>query len=308
MFIDFDVVNFRYIGGDDELGWWRKSELLEHMYLSQAQALAKPWLTTYLGSKDSLHNDGVWVTLNALWQRRGNLAKQVNVLKAGLLFSILDSSRNYYHPLLLPPRDKLVSLQTQVHEAAGIEQSPWAHYHTCVLPVCQYDKAYVHSLGFHSGKDYRDLLTFMLELERMVGAVMKEWQPVRVRYAADKAEADKLLARFNASPEKRAADKLVAEERQLAQQQAMVYAARQRAEAGKLSALREKHPCFGQWPPAPAKVKELVWTSPITEVAKLFGVSDTAIRKYCDRHDIERPPQGYWLSSSVSKRVEPGRL
>jgi hypothetical protein len=36
------------------------------------------------------------------------------------------------------------------------------------------------------------------------------------------------------------------------------------------------------------------WTRPLSRIAAEFGVSDTALRKMCDRHDIPTPGRGYW--------------
>jgi hypothetical protein len=37
-----------------------------------------------------------------------------------------------------------------------------------------------------------------------------------------------------------------------------------------------------------------IWTKPGTQLARKYGVSDVAIGKACRRHDIPRPPPGYW--------------
>lgn len=42
-------------------------------------------------------------------------------------------------------------------------------------------------------------------------------------------------------------------------------------------------------------LKQLVWRYPLTKIAADYGVSETAVRKRCKKHGIERPPQGYWL-------------
>lgn len=36
------------------------------------------------------------------------------------------------------------------------------------------------------------------------------------------------------------------------------------------------------------------WTRPLSRIAAEFGVSDTALRKMCDRHDIPTPGRGHW--------------
>lgn len=43
-----------------------------------------------------------------------------------------------------------------------------------------------------------------------------------------------------------------------------------------------------------AALFEDAWTRPLSRIAAEFGVSDTALRKMCDRHDIPTPGRGYW--------------
>jgi hypothetical protein len=38
---------------------------------------------------------------------------------------------------------------------------------------------------------------------------------------------------------------------------------------------------------------ELVWSTPVTEVAKEFGISDVALAKRCRALRIPLPPRGY---------------
>lgn len=42
---------------------------------------------------------------------------------------------------------------------------------------------------------------------------------------------------------------------------------------------------------------EQVWSEPVIEVAKKYGISDVALRKRCIKLSIPLPPQGYWLRS-----------
>jgi hypothetical protein len=53
---------------------------------------------------------------------------------------------------------------------------------------------------------------------------------------------------------------------------------------------------------------ELVWSKPVTHVAKDYGVSDVAIRKICKKHDIPLPPLGYWAKLQHGKKVEQSKL
>ena len=46
---------------------------------------------------------------------------------------------------------------------------------------------------------------------------------------------------------------------------------------------------------------KLVWRYPLTKIALDFGVSETAVRKRCNKHGIKRPPMGYWLKPANSQ-------
>jgi hypothetical protein len=43
------------------------------------------------------------------------------------------------------------------------------------------------------------------------------------------------------------------------------------------------------------------WTRPLSRIAAEFGVSDTALRKTCDRHDIPTSGRGYWAQVASGK-------
>lgn len=48
----------------------------------------------------------------------------------------------------------------------------------------------------------------------------------------------------------------------------------------------------------------LIWKHPTTEVARLFGVSDSAIAKRCKKYGINKPPRGYWAKlASIQTRA-----
>lgn len=43
------------------------------------------------------------------------------------------------------------------------------------------------------------------------------------------------------------------------------------------------------------KLEELIWKLPTTKIAKIYGVSDTCISKWCKKWNISKPPRGYWI-------------
>lgn len=47
----------------------------------------------------------------------------------------------------------------------------------------------------------------------------------------------------------------------------------------------------------------LVWETPISRLAKSFGLSNVGLRKICKRHNIPTPPLGYWAKLAHGKKV-----
>lgn len=46
----------------------------------------------------------------------------------------------------------------------------------------------------------------------------------------------------------------------------------------------------------------LVWSSPVSNVAKVLGISDVALAKICQKLDVPRPPRGYWQQVSSGQK------
>ena len=53
---------------------------------------------------------------------------------------------------------------------------------------------------------------------------------------------------------------------------------------------------------------ELVWSKPMTHLAKEFAISDVALHKICRKHGIPNPPLGWWAKKAAGKRVQKARL
>ena len=49
---------------------------------------------------------------------------------------------------------------------------------------------------------------------------------------------------------------------------------------------------------------ELVWSKPLTHLAKEFALSDVALHKICRKHDIPNPPLGWWAKKAAGKPVK----
>jgi hypothetical protein len=49
---------------------------------------------------------------------------------------------------------------------------------------------------------------------------------------------------------------------------------------------------------------ELIWSRPMTEIAREFGIRDQHVAQACDYHDIARPRAGHWQKVDHGKAVE----
>lgn len=49
---------------------------------------------------------------------------------------------------------------------------------------------------------------------------------------------------------------------------------------------------------------ELVWSKPMTHLAKDFGLSDVALHKICRKHDVPSPPVGWWAKHAAGHKVK----
>ncbi len=48
---------------------------------------------------------------------------------------------------------------------------------------------------------------------------------------------------------------------------------------------------------------ELVWSKPMTHLAKEFAISNVALHKICKKHNIPNPPLGWWAKKAAGKSV-----
>ena len=61
---------------------------------------------------------------------------------------------------------------------------------------------------------------------------------------------------------------------------------------------KKERPTKIVWPSI-AEMSVLVYSKPIKDLAKDLGVSDVAISKFCKKHNITKPKQGYWLKNAT---------
>lgn len=50
-----------------------------------------------------------------------------------------------------------------------------------------------------------------------------------------------------------------------------------------------------------SELYEQVWTTPMRKLAAQYGLSDVGLAKTCERHQIPRPPVGYWAKKEAGK-------
>jgi len=48
----------------------------------------------------------------------------------------------------------------------------------------------------------------------------------------------------------------------------------------------------------------LVWKHPMSRLAKSFALSDVGLAKICEKHDIPKPPRGYWAKKQFGQEME----
>jgi hypothetical protein len=46
---------------------------------------------------------------------------------------------------------------------------------------------------------------------------------------------------------------------------------------------------------------DLVWSEPMRRLAMRYGISDVGLAKICRKHNIPRPPRGYWAQKEFGK-------
>ena len=49
--------------------------------------------------------------------------------------------------------------------------------------------------------------------------------------------------------------------------------------------------------PSKEELEKLIWKQPTTHIAKIYGVSDKAVEKWCKTYNISKPPRGYWTNN-----------
>jgi hypothetical protein len=53
-----------------------------------------------------------------------------------------------------------------------------------------------------------------------------------------------------------------------------------------------------------SELYELIWSQPMTEIARFYGVPAMKVAQACDVYEIARPPAGYWQKLAYGKAPE----
>lgn len=48
---------------------------------------------------------------------------------------------------------------------------------------------------------------------------------------------------------------------------------------------------------------DMIWATPMVKLATQFGLSDNGLKKKCIKHQIPRPPVGYWTKIECGQKV-----
>lgn len=56
------------------------------------------------------------------------------------------------------------------------------------------------------------------------------------------------------------------------------------------------------WPTVES-MREMIFCEPTSKIAVRLGVSDVAVAKFCKKHNIAKPPRGYWGRGHISDEI-----
>lgn len=287
-----------------EFEWWQRGIADIHEAACQAKALEMHWMRE-LQPEDYEPpqavepgiRSGPQLTLRLLDAAREDSGRQRAIVEAGVLFELVGCSRplcNVSAQLAAPVEGYAQVLYLEAGFAHG--HPAWHHLQTRVLP------------GPTASSAVPARVSSVNQLQRLVDDLAHQhldiWAPVRMRHSANEVEAAATRDKWLVSPEvaklRALADLNVLTRQSKVAATAAIARAAQGAQVRELALARSKHPRWGEWAGLPdAELTSLVWAKQLTALAAEFGVSDMAIRKRCDKRNIERPPQGYWLRAGA---------
>jgi hypothetical protein len=235
------------------------------------------------------HSDqraGEAASLSILADYNQDVERIAAVLIAGSLFPRMGSRRARY-PDFWPPRHAVEALSEWVCKVLNWHnlEDGWHPSCTSVIPYQSHDYDY-------QIETMESLVRYLAE--EHIGLLLR-YRPVVINF-------------INQAPpflEKMVRDRQSAEARRHAEFDAKMAQRRAEGEA-QLAEHRTLHPRYGEWESlTPAELSKLVWSKPTVEVAKDFGISDSAVGKNCKNQGIPKPPAGFWAKVRAGKIPNP---
>jgi len=270
------------------VAWWPRGKETERWIALQQYILEYPHRDPMLWRPQT--PSGQQATIYSLCAT-SNINEIIGVLTCASLRPYLERSsfENYRN------REVFAQINKWARKAAvsALQPWPWHHKSLDVLPNLAYEGQLDDFGTLHS--DYAGNDEIVIAIIKHHKALLEAWRPIEL--LCDETGDVKLIQTI----QKRLTEKRAAEEQAHLEQQRREkeQAAEQKRQAEEY---QQRHPRAKEWPPSAAVLRELVWSMPTVDVAKLFGVSDVAVGKLCKKLGVPKPRLGFW------RKVETGAI
>lgn len=268
-----------------KLSWWQTNSVFTlHKQLQDH-------LDRYPGTIGPIHpynfRKGEIETLYYLWEYRQEPEKIAAILIAASLFSRLKSRRTTYPDKNWPPKHCVNVLWHWAYDKWSEEKTNcgWNDLCTEVLPEENADYVYKFDNMYA-------LVRFLAEEHALL---LINYRPITIQFKSERDPSiEKVLWEEREAAKKQAEEKRQKEEQQKAQ----------KAKEEELH--RQEHPRWGEWYKiSDDELAQLVWSEPIKNIAKIFGVSDASVSNKCRKAGIRKPPRGFWAKVEAGKIPHP---
>jgi len=261
-------------GREPELHWWPKNSLLHLQTQAQADLLPGPRNPAPAITR---LRAGQRETLRQLLNAQGDPDRVAAIMIAASLHPIVTSYIGFRGGLA-PGWPRWLS-PSRIYDPAieRIGCHPWTRAQSYVLPFLARDLC----------RNYTSVRVAVESIAMESRLVLLQYQAVQIVFGPDidprvRDRAKEIQAERNAE---------VVRARELERQKRV-----------QQEAFRRTHPKSQGWPYlGRADLERLVWSKPTVEIAREFGVSDSAVGKRCRDLGVRKPPRGFWA------RVEAGR-
>jgi hypothetical protein len=269
-------------GREQHLTWCPSEEIAEYRLSLQRHYDQYPG--TYGPLNRYIQRRGELDTLLYLWRYKDQSHALAGILIAASLFARMGSTRGNY-PETWPPRHCVRQLAPLALGQWGEVQFPWHYSCTKVLPF--------------SSRDWEYTLT---DISGLVRYLAVEHASILLRYRP-------IVIFFQREREPLVEKQLRLEYEREAKEWVLWEQERERTcklEQEREEKLMEEHPRYRQWSEITREeLEELVWSMPTVQVAKLYGVSDSAVGKRCRALGVAKPSRGFWAQVQSGRRPHP---